>query len=264
MLVERYFGTVHMKKQECIPVGCVLPAHWSYLRISSYPTHAPQSNHACPPEQPCIPPGATMHAPQSNCACPLGATTHAPQGATMHAPHPPGSNHACPSEHPCMPHPPEQPRMPPQEQPCMAPQGATTHAPRSNHAPSRSNHAHPPKQPCTALQEQLCPPTPLEQPCMPPPCGQNVDTRFWKYYLAPTSLRAVISQSVARTFTKGSIKRRHKVTRLKNIGPSMSRIKSLSNWSDSSNWTERIIMVRLPWIIGNYVHVQLGVYNSFH
>ena len=118
----RHSNPTCCKKQECIPVGCVPPAHWSYLRISSYPmhpplgatTHAPPeqpcmppqsnhacppweqprtppwSNHACPPEQPCMPPGATTHTPQSN-----HATMHAPLGATMHAP------------------PQEQPRMPP-------------------------------------------------------------------------------------------------------------------------------------------------------
>ena len=70
-------------KQECIPVGCIPKAHWPYLRISSYPMHTPQNNHAHPP-------GATMHAPPSNQTCPRAtmhpprATTHAPQ-ATMHA-----------------------------------------------------------------------------------------------------------------------------------------------------------------------------------
>ena len=58
-------------------------------------THAPPSNHTCPPEQPRMPPpGATTHAPQEQpCMPPLGATTHAPQEqprmpprATMHAP----------------------------------------------------------------------------------------------------------------------------------------------------------------------------------
>ena len=69
----------------------------------------PRSNHACPPR-------TTMHAPQSNHACPPRATMHTPQ-ATMHTP-------------------PQQPHMPPPpwEQPCMPPLGATTDAPRSNHA----------------------------------------------------------------------------------------------------------------------------------
>ena len=63
-----------------------------------------------PPEQPCMPPGATTHAPP-------------------------------PREQPCMPPapppPPEQPRTPPREQPRMPPP--------SNHAcPPRSNHACPP------------------------------------------------------------------------------------------------------------------------
>ena len=97
-------------EQECIPVGCVPPTHLPYLRISSYPTHAPlgaamhtpQSNHTCPPWSNHTPPGSN-HAcppPQSNHACPPGATMHAPQ-----------SNHAC--------FPPEQPRTP----------QATMHAP---------------------------------------------------------------------------------------------------------------------------------------
>ena len=91
-------------RRECIPVGCVPLAHRSYLRISSYPTHAPPgatmhatpgSNHACPPratthappEQPCIPPRATMHPPQSNHAC----HHHPKQPRTS-----PRSNHVCP------------------------------------------------------------------------------------------------------------------------------------------------------------------------
>ena len=63
-------------KQECIPVGCVPPAHWSYLRILSYPTHAPppRSNHACP-----LPLGSNLACPpQSNHTPPPGATTHVP------------------------------------------------------------------------------------------------------------------------------------------------------------------------------------------
>ena len=102
--------------QECIPVGCVPPSHWSYLRISSYPMH-----HSW----------ATMHAPP-------GATTHAPPRATMHAP-PQEQPHMPPWEQPCMPpweqpHPPEQPCTPPQEQP---------------RTPPGSNHVSPQEQPCT-------------------------------------------------------------------------------------------------------------------
>ena len=79
---------------------------------------------------------------------------------------------------------------PPLEQPCMPP--------RSNHAhPPGSNHACPPRATTPPWEQPRTPPQ--EQPCMPPPratthaplCGQNVDTRFWKYYLAQTSLRAV-------------------------------------------------------------------------
>ena len=66
-------------EQECIPVGCVPPAHWPYLRISSYPTHAPGSNHTPPWEQPCM-------SPLSNHAHPSGATTHAPPGSNYTPP----------------------------------------------------------------------------------------------------------------------------------------------------------------------------------
>ena len=92
-------------KQECIPVGCILPTHWPYLIIS----------YACPPtttlapRQPHMPPLATTH-PSGNHACPL---------ATMHAPQQPHTLSL-------------QPRMPPNHtcprQPCMAPL-ATMHAP---------------------------------------------------------------------------------------------------------------------------------------
>ena len=75
------------QRQECIPVGCVPPAHWSYLRISSYPTHTP------PPPTPI--PGATMHPPRSNHASPPEQPCTPPPRATTHAP------------------PPEQPRTPP-------------------------------------------------------------------------------------------------------------------------------------------------------
>ena len=90
----------HIKiKQECIPAGCVPPAHWPYLVVS----------HACPPQ-------ATMHPPEQ------------PRMPPLEQPHmPPWSNHACPPrEQPCMP--PRATRHAPPEQPCMPP-GATTHAP---------------------------------------------------------------------------------------------------------------------------------------
>ena len=49
---------------ECIPVGCIPPAPWLYLRISLYPMHAPpRSNHTQPP------PGATTYAPQELNLC---------------------------------------------------------------------------------------------------------------------------------------------------------------------------------------------------
>ena len=152
-LLQRTF----LVKQECIPVGCVQPAHWPYLIEKT--THAPLKKPHMPPlKKPCMPPRkttmppwsshawpprASTHAPPSNHACPPRATTHAPPeqpcmppgsnhthplGATMHAPspratmHAPGSNHTCP---------PKQPRMPP--------------TPWSNHAcPPGSNHTRPP------------------------------------------------------------------------------------------------------------------------
>ena len=84
-------------KKECIPVGCVPPAHWAYLVVSAM--HAPPAMHAYPP---CTPP------------C-----------------------HACPP---------------------------ATHA-----------------SPCHAYPPAMHAPT----------VDRILDTRFWKYYLAPTSLRAV-------------------------------------------------------------------------
>ena len=99
-----------LQKNHTHPLGATMHAP----RIN----HAPPHNHACPWEQPCMPP------PRSNHACPPGATTHAPPeqpcmppGATTC---PPGSNHAHPPEQPCTPQ--EQPHTPhPREQPCMPP-----------------------------------------------------------------------------------------------------------------------------------------------
>ena len=154
--------TEYTIKQECIPVGCVPPAHWPHLMEKT--THAP------PPEEPHTPLGATMHAPR--------ATTHAPPQSNHACP---PSNHACPPgattyappEQPCMPippratthTPPEQPRMPPREQPCMPPQ--------SSHA------CPPPKQPrmpplgATMHTPPEQPHMPPEQPRTPSPCGQT-------------------------------------------------------------------------------------------
>ena len=92
--------------------------HSSRMRTACSLTVSHRKNHACPPQQPCMPPWEHPRMP------PLGATTHAPR-ATTHAPR---SNHTCPPRA-TMHIPPEQPRMPPQEQPCM---------------PPRSNHARPP------------------------------------------------------------------------------------------------------------------------
>ena len=69
------------ERQECIPVGCVPPAHWPYL--------IEKTMHA-PPEQPRMPPS-----PQKQLCMP------------------PQSNHTCsPLEQPC---------TPPHKQPCMPP-----------------------------------------------------------------------------------------------------------------------------------------------
>ena len=102
-------------EQECIPVACLLPAHWPYLVVS----------HACSPI-------ATMHTPL--------ATIHVPP-ATMHPP----CNHTCPpaTTHPssnharllATMHAPQQPCMPPSNnahplQPCTPP---------CNHAPPRTD-----------------------------------------------------------------------------------------------------------------------------
>ena len=152
-------------KQECIPVGCVPPAHWSYLRISSYPTHAPpratmhaprEQPHMSPPEHPHMPPRATMHAPWEQPCMPPPE-----QPCTD-----PWSNHACP---------PEQPRMPPRSNHACPPR-ATMHTPRATtHAPPRATMHTPLEQPCmppratTPPREQPhMPRPPREQPCMPP------------------------------------------------------------------------------------------------
>ena len=121
-------------KQECIPVGCIPPSHWSYLVISYACPPQPcmyPSNHTCPPttmhtpwqshrppQQPCMPPHNHAHLP-CNHACPQQpcmplATTHAPWQPCMPPLHnhaPPG-NHAC-HQQPCTPHSPRQPHTAP-------------------------------------------------------------------------------------------------------------------------------------------------------
>ena len=91
---------------------------------------------------------------------------HAPPSPHMHplSPHMPPLHHAPPSNHACPPSPcmPPSPRMPP----------FTMHAPL--------HHACPPS-----------PPMPPSNHACPPPVDRILDTRFWKYYLAPTLLRAV-------------------------------------------------------------------------
>ena len=158
-------------KQECIPVGCIPPAHWPHLVVSwsmlnkndssrMHTTcsltasrsicwgcvHAPW--HPCPlpsmpPCHPCLP---AMHAPCH--ACPLPCMPPA-----MHA----YPCHVCPPL-PCTP---PAMRAPP---PCTPPLPHTPFTPPSTHAPLPAMHD--------------------------PTCEQN-DRCLWKYYLAATSLRAV-------------------------------------------------------------------------
>ena len=110
---------LHMKyAQECIPVGCVPPAHWPYLVVSAM--HAPLQcmppalhapHHACPP---------AMYAPHHACPLPcMPPATHTPCHASIPChPWPPPPTppcHACPLPHmpppamhaplPCMPPP---------------------------------------------------------------------------------------------------------------------------------------------------------------
>ena len=85
----------------------------------------------------------------------------------------------------------------PREQPCMPPRSKHAHPPgASMHTPPRATMHAPWEQPCTPPGSNHS--HPLEQPHTPPgatmhtpPVDRIVDTRFWKYYLAPTSLRAV-------------------------------------------------------------------------
>ena len=70
----------HKRKQECIPIRCVPPAHWPYLVV--FAMHPP-AMHAPPPTPPTTHPPA-MHAPLT---CP--PATHAPLPRT---PPPRGQN----------------------------------------------------------------------------------------------------------------------------------------------------------------------------
>ena len=123
----------------------------NHTRPPEKPRMPPRSNHTPPHpwEQPHMPPlGATMHAP-------LGATTHPPEqphtppGATMH---PRATTHAPPSNHACHPQPPH---------------------PWSNHTCPQSNHACPPPRATTH--------TPLWTECR----------HLWKHNLRKLRLGAV-------------------------------------------------------------------------
>ena len=88
--------------QECIPVGCVPPAHWPYLIVCH--AHPPPSR--MPPLQPCTPP--QPHTPPQPCMPPCN---HAHPHNHTH-PH----NHACPPQ-PCMP--PANSYAPPRNHTCL-------------------------------------------------------------------------------------------------------------------------------------------------
>ena len=139
------------KKQECIPVGCVPNAHWLYAMA------VVSARGACVAHPP------SMHAPLP-CTPP-----------DMHTP-----CHVCPC-HTCPP-------------PCMSPvmHAPLPHMPPTMHTPC---HACPPL-PCTSPFHachpcHACPSLPHPPTTHAPPVDRILDTRFWKYYLAPTSLRAV-------------------------------------------------------------------------
>ena len=155
----------------CRTITCYLHKWTSRMCTARYVSH--NICHAWPP---------AMHAPCHTCplppchACPLPCTPPA-----MHAP----ATHALlpcmPPCHACLP----LPHMPPL--PCMPP---------AMHTPC---HAHPPL-PCIppAMHApcHACPCHVHPLPCMPPPVDEILDTRFWKYYLAPTSLRAVKTHNI--------------------------------------------------------------------
>ena len=96
-------------KQECIPVGCVPPAHWPYLIVSV----GRGGEHACPAtHDPCH---TSTHAPCHVCP----PATHAPLSCM----HPPAMHASLPCTHPCHAHPPAMhtplPHMPPAMPPAM-------------------------------------------------------------------------------------------------------------------------------------------------
>ena len=104
-------------EQECIPVGCVPPAHWPYLVVSA--THATPATHTPLPH---MPPSA-MHAPPA---------THAPHHAH------PLPCHACPPQctPPCHAQPPFHTCPPAMPAPCHV-------CPPAMHAPLPHMPPHP-------------------------------------------------------------------------------------------------------------------------
>ena len=118
----------------------------------------------------------------------------------MHAP----PCHAPPATHtPCHACPPHMPLLP-----CMPP---TTHTPPTTHmpplpcTPCPATHAPPPHNPPAHDPHHHVPPHAPCHACHPPPVDRILDTRFWKYYLVPTSLRAVKIRSQWKNTEKRGI-----------------------------------------------------------
>ena len=82
------------RKKTCKPPGAT-------MHTPRATTHDPQSNHACPPEQPCTSP-RNHAAPQSNHGCTPQSNYARPPGVTMHAPIPQNNLARPPPEQPGM------------------------------------------------------------------------------------------------------------------------------------------------------------------
>ena len=107
--------------------------------------------------------------------------------APFHACHPPATHAPLPCTSPC------HAWCPCHTHPCHACPPAT-HAPPATYAPC---HTHPP--PCMPPLPCMPPALYAPLPCIPPPVVRILYTRFWKYYLAPTLLRAVIKYDYIRS-----------------------------------------------------------------
>ena len=153
----------HIAKLECIPVGCVPPAHWPYLVVSArgvchthtLAMHAPTPDHAPPAMHaplPCMPPRHVHPLPCTplwhacpHHACPLPCT-------------PPCQAHPLPcTPPPCMP-PTMHASLPDTPPPCMPPCHACSPC---QDMPPTVMHA--------SLPHMPSPTTHVPLPCMPPP-----------------------------------------------------------------------------------------------